>query len=179
MTGWANLGKEGESMPAQTPQDAAVPPTASETVDAADRLTAALAAMTGQLEAVNKRLDLAEKAARRSRRIIVGLVISLVLDVTLTILVTVFALQAHDASAQASATVEQLHASEVATCESSNQTRSQEITLWGHLAAVSKPAPGETPKEIAANKQAVDQFLMYVAKVFRPRDCNAIPGGTS
>lgn len=158
-------------MPAQTPQNAAVPPTASETVDAADRLTAALTVMAGQLEAVNKRLDLAEKAAKRSRRIIVGLVVSLVLDVTLTILVTVFALQAHDASAQASATVAQLHASEIESCDASNQTRLQEIALWSHLASVSKPSPTETPAQAAAGKKAVQQFLAYVVRVFAPRNC--------
>lgn len=158
-------------MPAQTPQDAAVPPAARETVDAADRLTAALAAMTGQLEAVNKRLDLAEKAAKRSRRIIAGLVVSLVLDITLTVLVTVFALQAHNASAEASATVQQLHASEIESCDASNQTRLQEIALWSHLASVSRPSPTATPAQAAASKKAVQQFLAYVVRVFSPRNC--------
>lgn len=164
-------------MPAQTPQDAAAPPTASETVDAADRLTAALAAMTGQLEAVNKRLDLAEKAARRSRRIIVGLVVSLVLDVTLTILVTVFALQAHNASAQASATVEQLHATQISACEIGNQTLAKEILLWTHLAALST-----TSSTTPAQRRTDAELLAFIRQTFKARNCSAIyrlPGGTS
>jgi hypothetical protein len=156
-------------MPAQTPQDAAVPPAARETMDAADRLTAALSAMTGQLEAVNKRLDLAEKAARRSRRIIVGLVVSLVLDVTLTILVTVFALQAHNASAQASATVADLHATQIQACQIGNQTLAKEILLWTHLAAISTNAQTTT-----AQRKTDAQLLAFIRQTFAPRNCARI-----
>lgn len=156
-------------MPAQTPQDAAVPPAPRETMDAADRLTAALAAMTGQLEAVNKRLDLAEKAGRRSRRIIAGLVISLVLDITLTVLVTVFALQAHDASAQASATVEQLHQTQISACEIGNQTLAKEVLLWTHLAAISTTAQ-TTP----AQRKTDAQLLAFIKATFAPRPCAKI-----
>lgn len=170
---WANLGKEGEAMPAQPPPSAPVPPTARETVDATDRLTASLAGMAGQLKATASRLDVAERAALRSRRVMAALALSLALDVTLTVVVTVFALQAHGASDRAAATAAQVHAAQVATCLSSNQTRAQEIQLWNHLAQVSaaSPAPHLTPRQLAQNKTEVAALLAYIRKTFAPRKC--------
>jgi hypothetical protein len=66
------------------------------------------------------------------------------------------------------------HASSLAACRASNVTRAKEVHLWNHLASLSKPAPGETKRQIAENKREVDEFLAYVAKTFAPRDCDSL-----
>ena len=161
---WPGLGAEKESMAAGVPHDRA-----QDAVDAADRLSAALAEMALQLKAVNERLDSAEKAAKRSRRIIVGLVISLVLDVTLTIVVTFFAFQAHNASAQASATIAQLNATQIESCQAGNQTRAAEIQFWEHVYALA-----DVSKAPAKQRKADNELIAYIRHVFSPRNCRAL-----
>lgn len=107
------------------------------------------------------------------------------IDIILTIgfaFATYVAVDASSAADRNGVTISQLHQAQVASCRGGNQTRSQEIQLWAHLAAVSKPAPGSTPKEVAASKREVAQLLAYIRMTFRPRDCAAlyrIHGGSS
>jgi hypothetical protein len=122
--------------------------------------------MTEQLRGV-------QRSVRRGRQIIAGLAASLVLDVALTAVVSVTAVQAHDASTRAAATVGDLRAAQVAACQAGNQTRAQEVRLWVHLAAVSAPQPGLTPAQKARNAEEVAQLLAYIRSTFAPRDCRA------
>jgi hypothetical protein len=139
----------------------------------AQALTSALEGMSGQLAAVNKRQD-------RQRHVIIGLAVSLLIDVLLTVIVAVFAVTAHDASEasrQNGATLAQLHASEVASCQGGNQTRSKEIALWEHLYSLG--VNSSTPPKV---RREDNELIAYVKGVFAPRNCKnlfKLPGGTS
>lgn len=138
-------------------------------------------ALTDALEGMTKQLAAVKATVARGKRIIIGLAVSLVLDVALTVVVTLTAAQAHDtaaqahdASARANATVTQLHAIQVSSCNAGNGTRAAEIQLWTHLAAVSTPPAGSTPAQAAKDRQAIAALLTYVRQVFKPRDCAKI-----
>lgn len=131
-------------------------------VATAQGLTDALERMTGELQQV-------QVYGRRSRRIIVTLAISLILDVAVTIVVAIFAGQANSASTQASATLTQLHRTQIAACRIGNQGRAQEVALWEHIAAV-----GTTRKTPAKARREDRALLAYIRKIFAPRDCAAI-----
>ncbi len=128
-------------------------------VGTARDLQRALEGMTGQLAAVNARV-------RRGKRIMIGLAVSLLLDVALTAGVTVAAIQAHDASSQASATVAQLHAIQVASCNAGNQTRAAEIALWDHIFTLSV-----STRTTPAERKADEELLGFIRETFAPRDC--------
>jgi hypothetical protein len=137
-------------------------------------------ALQNALEGMTRQLSQVQAAVRRGRRIILALAASLVLDVSLTAAVSVAAVQAHSASTRANATVSELHAAQVSSCQAANQTRAQEVRLWVHLAQVSSPEPGLTPKQKAQGEAEVTALLAYVKAIFAPRDCQAayrLPGG--
>lgn len=62
-------------------------------------------------------------------------------------------------------------ASVVQLCQSGNESRAQQITLWSHLVAISTPPPHQTPAEQARRRAATISFLRYVRQVFAPRNC--------
>jgi hypothetical protein len=64
-------------------------------------------------------------------------------------------------------------ASVVQLCQSGNESRAQQVTLWTHLVAISTPPPHETAAQRAIREARVRQFLGYVREVFAPRDCAA------
>ena len=68
-------------------------------------------------------------------------------------------------------------ASVVQLCQSGNDSRAQQITLWTHLAAISTPPPHETPAQEQRRLALVRQLLGYVRKIFQARDCTARYGG--
>jgi hypothetical protein len=146
-----------------------ISPLGSNPMRTAAELTAALAAMTAQLSETTAQLAEVKKTVRRSRTAIITIAASLILDLALTIVISVTAVAAHDASAQASATVGALHATQVSTCESGNQTRTQEVALWLHIYALSdvKHAP-------ASVRKADDNLIAYIRGVFRPRNCKSV-----
>jgi hypothetical protein len=63
-----------------------------------------------------------------------------------------------------SATVTQL-------CQSGNEFRASQVTLWTHLVAISTPPTGQTPAQAAQRRALISTFLAYVRQVFAPRDC--------
>jgi hypothetical protein len=75
---------------------------------------------------------------------------------------------AEAASARNAASVAQL-------CQAGNASRAQQITLWDHFAAISKPPPHQTAAQAAARQKSVAAILAYIRRVFAPRDC-AQPG---
>jgi hypothetical protein len=113
-----------------------------------------------QLDGVAERLAQVDIAATRTRRLAWGLAGSFVLDVALTIVVTVLTI---GAVTQGSS----LHASQLAACSISNQTRENERTLWGYLVSVSEQSP-------KANKDELVKFQQFVNKTFAPLNCTQI-----
>jgi hypothetical protein len=95
-------------------------------------------------------------------------------DVALTIVlavVTVIAIHASSDASGARAAASAEHSSLIAACLLGNQTRAQEIDLWDHLAAISKPGPGETKRQIAKGQREVGMLLAYIKATFAPRPC--------
>jgi hypothetical protein len=176
-----------ENLPGPDPAGQPAPGSATP-LQAADRLSGAVEGMRDELRAVSDRLGSAEerqaasdkqqtatdKSVQRGRRLLIGLVISFALDITLTILVTIATFQAHSASSQAKATAAQLRANQITACGVGNQTRAEQIQLWSHLAAQSKPAPGSTPQQIRRERQTVAALLAYVRQTFRHLDCRSL-----
>jgi hypothetical protein len=100
-----------------------------------------------------------------------------VLDVILTVGLAVSGLvsvHATDTADRNGVTISQLHATQVSGCKAGNQTRAQEITLWTHLASVSKAPPHLTRRQIAANRREIAQLLAYIRMTFAPRDCRSL-----
>jgi len=71
-------------------------------------------------------------------------------------------------AARASASVVQL-------CLLGNESRAQQIILWEHIITIAQPPPGETPAQRRARLATTRAFVIYLHKVFAPRNCNA-PG---
>ena len=75
---------------------------------------------------------------------------------------------AHEANrvSAASASVTQL-------CQAGNESRAEQVSLWGYLVTISKPPPHETRAAARARLKATRAFLAYVQRVFAPRNCQA------
>jgi hypothetical protein len=58
-------------------------------------------------------------------------------------------------------------------CETSNDFRAQQVTLWTHLIAISPPPPHETAAQKQQRQATIRVFLRYIRHVFAPRDCAA------
>ena len=62
-------------------------------------------------------------------------------------------------------------ASVVQLCQSGNEFRAQQVTLWEHIIKVSTPPPHETAAQKQRRAMVVRQFTAYVHQVFAPRNC--------
>jgi hypothetical protein len=71
---------------------------------------------------------------------------------------------AEQAAARSTASVVQL-------CQLGNESRAQQVTLWDHLIAISRPPPHQTPAQQRRRLATTRAFVAYVHKVFAPRDC--------
>jgi hypothetical protein len=67
------------------------------------------------------------------------------------------------------ATIADVRSSDIASCQASNQTRANEVSLWTKLYAGAKKTQHLTP----AQRKADDAFIAYVEKTFAPRPCRA------
>jgi hypothetical protein len=56
-------------------------------------------------------------------------------------------------------------------CETGNEARAQQVTLWTHLVQISAPPPHQTPAQARQRAAQIASFLAYVRTVFAPRDC--------
>lgn len=126
-------------------------------------------ALTGAVERLAAEVRQLRTQAERARLVSIGLAVSVALDVTLTVLVTLFAVQVHDATTQASATVQALHRTQVAACQIGNQTLAKQVLLWDHIASL-----GITAKTTPAQRKQDDALLAFVRQTFAPRHCAAI-----
>ena len=69
--------------------------------------------------------------------------------------------------------VQRTAASVTQLCQAGNASRAQQVTLWDHFAAISKPPPHQTPAQAAARRKAINGILAYIRHVFAPRNCQA------
>lgn len=166
-----SLGLPREVVPVTAPEPPPQPLTALETAQA---LQHALEDMRGDLKDATSRLATAEQREQRRWRVVLGLAVSFAFDIVLTVVVTIATVQAHAASDRANATVSELRAVQLASCQSGNQTRAEQITLWSHLAAVSQPAPGATEEQVKKDKQQITALLAFIKHVFAPKPCQKL-----
>ena len=68
-------------------------------------------------------------------------------------------------------------ASVVQLCETGNDFRAQQVTLWSHIIAISAPPPKETAAQHRQRVALIASFQRYVRQVFATRDCSKLPGG--
>jgi hypothetical protein len=62
-------------------------------------------------------------------------------------------------------------ASVVQLCQAGNESRAQQVTLWTHLIAISRPPPHETAAQKRQRETLIREFLGYVRTVFAKRNC--------
>lgn len=59
----------------------------------------------------------------------------------------------------------------VQLCETGNDFRAQQVTLWTHLIATSAPPPHQTTAQKRQRDAFIAGFMQFVRKVFKARDC--------
>jgi hypothetical protein len=142
-----------------------VSPAQPSTNETARQLTEALKDMTGRLDAVRadseERDQELHRYGRRNRHLILTLALSLILDVTLTIVISIVAVQAHNASI----TARKASASNLALCQAGNVSRHQQVELWDFVIGISKHP--RTPQQ----KKVISQFETRLHTIFAPRNC--------
>lgn len=140
---------------------------APDPIQTAQNLTEALRGMAGQLTALNDRL-------KRTRHVVLGLVVSLVLDFALTAGVATVAVQAHHADSNAASAQSIAHATaanSTALCLSSNHARAQQVELWDYLLSLGSP-----PKT-GHQRKVITEFKAHLLVIFAPRNCSHVSPG--
>jgi hypothetical protein len=117
--------------------------------------------VSGTLATVAARIETVAKASRRTRQLAIALAASFVLDVALTIAVTLLSISALGQTST-------LHKSELAACTISNETRTEQVTLWGYIVTLSKNAH--------TDQAQLHTFEAFVAKTFAPENCARLYG---
>jgi hypothetical protein len=127
-----------------------------ETLNAAADLQDSMAVLSGEIRALRT-------YGKRNRNYIVGLAVSLCLDLVLSIVVAFVAVSAAEANNQA----DQNRRTQIATCESSNQSRAVTVSLWNYvLDSAAKNDP--TPQKL----KQISDFRAYMAQAYQQRDCS-------
>jgi hypothetical protein len=99
---------------------------------------------------------------KHNRRMIHVLAISLILDFMLTIALGFLALQVNASFAKANSVERRAYEA----CLSANQARATQRQLWGYILALPPSAPRTSEQD-----RQVEQFKIYIQKVFAPRKC--------
>ncbi|HMG64283.1 MAG TPA: hypothetical protein VK599_15160 [Streptosporangiaceae bacterium] len=150
----------------------------------AARALALASALSETLGEIARRLDQYSAFGRRSRKIIVALAVSFALDIVLTVVLGLTAFSAHD-TANANAQLVQevhaaqlaLHAAQLTVCANGNTFRADQDVIWrDFIGLITKPAPGESPAQVAKTDQLAMGFLGYVGQVNHAVDCKALYG---
>lgn len=131
------------------------------TFAAADRLNDSMSELGAEIQALRN-------YGRRNRRYIAGLAISLALDIILSVVVAFVAVTA----AQANDLATQNHNTQVATCESSNQSRLVTVNLWNYILDSASKNNAD-----AAKLKQIQDFRAYMQKAYAQRDCSLIGSG--
>jgi hypothetical protein len=148
------------SPPAPPPQ----PPQGNAALAAAQGLTEALDAVSGQLKAVRARLTVTEKDARRNRHIIIGLVVSFCLDLLVTAGFGWNTVQVNGAQNAS-------HDSQISACRQANTNRAEDIAIWNQfLTDIAPPGTPETAK-VKAELAGLNRLVKIKDE---PRDCQSL-----
>lgn len=133
-----------------------------------------LRSLRDKLESVRKdsedRDDALARAARRSKRIITGLVVSFCVDLLVTAVVGWNTIRVDSAQDATRAIQVASHASEVSACEQANVNRAQDRAVFDQLLADLAPPPVRTPSVTA--KLSVLNRLISAKDT--PHDCAAV-----
>ena len=151
--------------------DRSSPPDRNAVLEALDNVTRAITSDLGPKVAA---LRADQNTLRRQLRLTIGSLIADVILTLATVVATMVAFIALNGAQRNQATIAELHAGNVSACQLGNQTRAAEVALWEHVAAISKPQPGESAAQRRRRAQVLAAFLTYVHKTFAPRDCAAI-----
>lgn len=152
--------------------------------ETAARAVSLALALSKTLAEIARRLDRYSAFGKRSRKIIIALMVSFVLDITLTIVLGFTAFTAHS-TANTSAPLVQalhtqqaaLHAAQLQACAGGNTFRSDQNIIWrDFIRILITPTAASTKAEIEAADKLAAQFLRYVTTVNRPVNCTALYG---
>lgn len=152
--------------------------------DFAARALALAGALSETLGEIGRRLDQYSAFGKRSRRIIVALVVSFALDITLTVVLGIVAFLAHGTADTNSQLVREVHmqqaalqAAQLQACANGNVFRENQTTIWrDFIAIITKAETGQTPAQVAESEKLAAQFLAYVSTVNHPVDCVKLYG---
>lgn len=133
---------------------------------------------------ISARLDRYSAFGKRSRQIIICLVVSFCLDIILTVVLGFTAFSAHNTADTNAQLVEALHAQQAAlhaaqlqACAGGNTFRADQDIIWqDFIRILTTPTPSSTKAQIAQADKVAAQFLKYVATVNHPVDCTALYG---
>jgi hypothetical protein len=155
-----------------------------EALDTARSLTGTLAGVRDELRAVNERQERAEKRQDRAERfshrswiVILITVVSLAIDLSLTGLFIANNVRLDHVTGQlkhTSASLSDLHGTEVSACQSGNVLRAQQKRALDAILSPGRAQPGET----ATQRRQAAQFLASaradVARGWGPRPCQKL-----
>ena len=135
-----------------------------------DRYDAAIAATQRLEESVRGLKDevvALRTYGRRNRHYIAAIAVSLVFDVALSIVVFVVAVQLVKTNDLATANLQ----TQIATCESSNESRQVSTNLWNYVLDTAGRNPDN---QVGERKQQIEDFRAYMQRAYAPRDCSLI-----
>jgi hypothetical protein len=147
-----------------------------ETLRTADRLTAAVEGLRGDL---NMRFAFLARYGRVNRRIILVTIISLVFDLALTGLFIKGELQVQhnqDLLRSQAATISELSVASIRACQGGNLIRTRELGVWEHIISITKPPANETQAERAKRLRGLMAFKGYLKHAYAPRNCATLYG---
>lgn len=129
-----------------------------------DATLAAAERLSTSMDGLREDIGTLRSYGKRNRHFIWTLAVSLVLDVVLSVAVAVIAVQAN----QAASAADRNRDTQRVTCESANESRAANRSLWGAILDASNQAnPNATP----AQRNQVEGLRWFVNQVFAPRDC--------
>lgn len=127
---------------------------------AANRLDESMVGLTGEIHYLRK-------YGRRNRHLIWGLAISLVFDLALSVLLFFVFVVAGNANEAA----ERNRQSQIASCESGNQSRQVSSNLWLYILDTASKNP---ENQTEAKRRQIEDFRAYMLNAYAPRDCSQI-----
>lgn len=110
-------------------------------------------------------IDTLIKDAKRRKRHVRLLAISLALDVLLTVAFGYISIRTADLASKADSN----RAALVRSCETANQSRSDNREIWDYVLELSQ-RPSTTPAE----QETRDKFVAKVNETFKPRNCSEV-----
>lgn len=138
---------------------------------------AAAASLEESMRELTSEMGSLREYGHQNRRLIWALAVSLAIDLVLSVVLGFVAVQASNASRQATeatSAAAQNRQNALVTCQSGNEARQASRQLWTYVLDLSSQNPNQTPAEA---KQIV-QFRAYIATVYADRDCSNLASPT-